>query len=38
MSALPATLEAWVPPSESEREWALLSAASPSSRPPWGVI
>ena len=24
MSALPATLEAWVPQSESEREWVLL--------------
>ena len=29
MSALPATLEVRVPKSESEREWVLLSAASP---------
>ena len=29
MSALQATLETWVPQSESEREWVLLSAASP---------
>ena len=29
MSALPVTLKAWVPQSESEREWVLLSAASP---------
>jgi len=29
MSALRATIEAWEPQSESEREWVLLSAASP---------
>jgi hypothetical protein len=38
MSALGATLEAGEPQSESEREWVLLSGASPSSRPPWVVI